>query len=420
MSRLTSTGLTTLLNKVESYIDMLHNGAQEEDLTKFSFVLDQTKSDPSAMVTEVSHLTTLPMMDSWMSLLGLRPCILRNGEVVSYLNINNYNEDIDGNPVDLTVLGDDVMLEIPRMGYKVEKLDTDISKFTISLKPNDPSLDYSAFSLDDWGDCDKLYYGIYKGYVDDNKLYSVAGKTPSASYKLVQFRTFANARGTGYTDVSYAADALLQILYCLTVQQLNAQVAVGHGNCNNRSRTTIVDTGGSETYGPFMQSTDSTIRARTTGIHAKCLGIEDPWGNINQLEDGLIAKYSVQDSSFGAHNIYRAKCASDFNSTGNDYIKVGTFLEVSSSYTNNQISGYVSKMTDGIGGVFLPAVFNGSSSTFFCDYSYLGASDSIPIYGGSAAQAEQCGMFRRSVSDSTTFSREDAGSRLMYLHKEQE
>ena len=111
------------------------------------------------------------------------------------------------------------MLEIPKMGYKVEKLDIDKYKITVTKRPNDPNMDYSAFSYDYWNDCDKLYYGIYKGHVTGEQMFSSKGKVPTGSMTLNMYRDYAKNRGAGYFAVSYAADELLHVLYCLTVQK---------------------------------------------------------------------------------------------------------------------------------------------------------------------------------------------------------
>jgi hypothetical protein len=417
----TDSNIDALFEKIKSHVERLHgidsgsgsgSGSQDGENIEYALTINQNNSGPDSIITVDDPDENLPAAksDNWMTLLGLKPCILRNGTVVSYLDINDYTKDTEGNTVDLSVLGDDVMLEIPRMGYKVEETSNEVFKITISNDITDESLDFSAFSLDDWGDCDKLYYGVYKGYVDNNALYSSYDKTPSGTHTLANFREYAKSRGTGYIDVSYAADEMLQLLYCLTVQNTNGQSAIGLGHIYaGNAQSNVKKTGGSEAYGPFMQLASSTARTTNKGYHSKCLGIEDFWGNISQFEDGLI-----KTALSGSQVVLRAKCASDFNSTGEGYVNVGTLTNVSSTHD----MGHVKKMSMQQGCLFIPILGGGSNSTYYADYSYWGTGTVFTGFGGHCNNNLFAGPFYRYTDVELSRSEWKACSRLMYLHKE--
>jgi hypothetical protein len=426
MAEIDSAGVTAALNKIKRYIDAVHYGTNQEeagsDTFEITFKFFDNQGDSTAwsdVITDGLEDYPLPKSDNWMSLLKLKPCILRNGQVVTYLDINDYTKDTNGNTVDLTVLGDDVMLEIPRMGYRIEPITgRDNYRFTISNDVSDPSLDFSAFSLDDYGDCDKLYYGVYKSYVEGDKMYSTVGKIPTGGHTLDEMRTYARARGTGYIDVSFAADELLQILFCMTVQNTNGQTAIGVGHTGASSAAeNLLATGGSETYGPFMQqSSAATAKTTNVGYHAKCLGIEDPWGNIDQLLDGFI-KSAVHDTN--NFDILRAKCASDFNSTGEGYVNVGTVVLKNYLSSSGIGYGYTTRMTMQQGAVFLPLEKNGYSNTNYCDYGYWRNILTICSHGGNLSSGSAAGPFYCNMISQPTDAFWNSSSRLMYLHKEQ-
>ena len=383
----------TLLNKVNERIEYMHNGHADG---YYSFTIDHNKSNPAQMV-QVSD-TTLPAAKSstWFTLLGIRPCVLKNGSVLYYLNPDNFAQTASGGTADLTTLGNDVMIEIPKMGIKSEWITTDIMKVTITTKSNADGFDYSAFSNTSWNDSSYLYVGVYKAYCTGNMMYSSKGRTPTVSQTLATFRTWAKNRGSGYYDITYAADELLQALYCLIVQNLNSQSAIANGWV---SGSAAIATGGSEAYG--------MLNEKASGNHCKCLGIEDMWGNIWQWEDGII-KESPDSSGYSI--IKRASYASIMNSDATNYKTVGSIYLGSSGY-----NGYSTRMNGLTGGIFLPVKIGGSESTYWSDYSYFGAYQTISNLGGTWADGFGAGVFYRPLFDAPSYAYAHVSSRLLYL-----
>jgi hypothetical protein len=142
----------------------------------------------------------------------IKPCIVQNGEVEYYLSKNNFNYKEDGiTPSVLDGTDGDVMIEIPKFGYRIYK-DTDngnnILYVSITNNPaiveEDPRYSYYAFTREDAGDLDHFYWGAYKGWLDgQGKLRSLPGKTPSNSRTLAAFKQTAKLKGERYSISSY-------------------------------------------------------------------------------------------------------------------------------------------------------------------------------------------------------------------------
>ena len=143
------------------------------DLAKhYSYIIDFSKSDPASMITYADDSDAAAMSTDWFNILGLKLCVLKAGKVLYYLKPDNVTKQINGAAADITTLGNDVMLEIPRMGTNCMWLDSNRLKITITTAPNRAGYDYRAFSLHKYNDCDKIYIGRYYAHIDHNKLYS--------------------------------------------------------------------------------------------------------------------------------------------------------------------------------------------------------------------------------------------------------
>ena len=122
----------------------------------YSVIIDFSKSDPSGMISYTDDVDCAPMSLDWFDILGLKLCVLKDGKVLYYLNPNNVTKQINGAAADITTLGNDVMLEIPRMGTNCMWINQDKLKITITTAPNRAGYDYRAFSLHKYNDCDKM------------------------------------------------------------------------------------------------------------------------------------------------------------------------------------------------------------------------------------------------------------------------
>ena len=232
---------------------------------------------------------------------SIKPCVLNNGSVSYYLNKDNYTQKEDGGTADLTGGAGDVMVEIPKIGYRLWN-DENYQYVSVTTASRKTDYCYYAHSLNFTGDCDKIYYGAYLGYVDGNNLYSRSGIAPTADTSLVDFRTYAANRGTGYSLEQFFPRTLMQCLYVVMYKNLNSQEALGKGYTNASDKANTGATNNNTfCYGDPNDGTK----------HIKFLGIEDFWGNLNSWLDGIYC-----DDSWNILTDYRN---SQFTSSGHDF-----------------------------------------------------------------------------------------------------
>ena len=367
----------------------------------YSFIIDFSLSDPASMITYADDSDAAAMSTDWFDILGLKLCVLKDGKVLYYLNPDNVAQQIDGSAADITTLGNDVMLEIPRMGTNCMWLDSNRLKITITTAPSRAGYDYRAFSLHKYNDCDKIYIGRYEAYATGNKLYSSSGKAPTCYTTLDNFRTYARNRGTGYTDIGICDNILLQCLYLLIVKNMNSQSAVGVGIA--KTNVKISTTGSANTFGWLNHNAPNKTNG-TTAIC--CLGIEDLWGNVFAVEDGIIKAAST-------NTISMAQYADQYNSDGTGYevvANIGTYKNGNHCYPKRFLG--LPKF------IFAPDLSLEPTSGY--DIAYVDTNGTtvsrVGGYYASRNSWDENGILRRDFWDSATGISDYICTRLVYKH----
>lgn len=307
---------------------------------------------------------------SWLSRYPfnkIKPCLLKDGKVVGYLNPYNFAQFEDGTPADISSgNAGDVMIEIPKFYYKIARVDKYL-EVKISNALMEGFTDY-AFSYK--GEVkDKFYIGAYLGYKDGSgKLRSLTGKTVTGNINLGAARAAAQANGAGYEQLSWNKLTALQVLYLIMFKNLDSQAALGQGYTN---ASAYRDTGATDTKGMFYGTTGNS----TANDTVKFLGMEDFWGNLCQWVDGLYFAAGV--SLIGDGN---------FNDTGAGYDSYPRNTE-----TFNYPQLYKDVEGGNVGG-FIPKKPGGSQTTFYPDYGYV-YTGSVPYFGGYRSDGASAGAF---------------------------
>lgn len=355
-------------------------------------IIDKTNSDPSTCITYDGDASTMTAGSSaWDSFFGHYPCLFKDGKEVGKLNPNNFAQFEDGSSADITSgSAGDVMIAFPKMGYKI----TTIGNTILVGMTDNPNAEGYCYLAHTRGTTvkDKFYLGAYKGYVSSSKLRSLSGKTPTVNTTIGNFRTYAQANGSGYDQSAFYQLVFRQCMYLLKYKNLDSQTAVGQGYTSS-SNSASISTGGTNTKGMDFGETTGTLQM-------KLFGLEDFWGNVYEFIDGIFS-----DSS---RNILTA--TENFNDTG-------------SGYTNQGASGFSSDAGNWISDVqgtsemgFVIKGTSGSSSTYYCDYGCLYASR-LAYFGGSWSDSAGAGAgaFRLNVNRSASDSYSLISARLMYL-----
>ena len=360
--------------------------------------IDTTNSNPeTACVYQDDAVGMTPGYAGWQNepiIQSIKPCVLNNGSVSYYLNKDNYTQKEGGGTADLTGGDGDVMVEIPKIGYRLWS-SGNYQYVSVTTDPAKADYCYYAHSLNSTGDCDKIYYGAYYGYVNGNNLYSRSGVSPTVSTSLTKFRSYAANRGTGYSLESFFPRTLMQCLYVVMYKNLNSQIALGQGLTSASAK---VNTGGTNTQNFCYGTTNGSNQV-------KFLGIEDFWGNIYGWLDGIYC-----DSNRSIKTDYRN---SVFTGTDGNNFQFSTATGASRNY-----SGYINKIIGTNISGFTKAYNNntdGTDSTYFADYGEV-FSGFFSFCGGHWNYGANAGAFFLSLNYSASFAYSAIGARLIYKH----
>lgn len=320
----------------------------------------------------------------------IRPCLFKNGVFVEYLNRNDYNYYTNGAPVDIdSGINGDVMIEIPKIYWKMENVNNVIS-VRLSQEKKDASYECLAHKR---GTVEKdyLYVAAYFTSKNSGVAGSLSNKDPFID-TMNNMRTLVKAKGAGYDMMGFYQLTLIQMLFVLMFKHRNSQEALGTSTVIDGTRYPIVKTGVVDDKGIYYGD-------KSEVLPVKFLGLEGIYGNIPQWLDGIY--YAGTTSTTPSYYIANQ----NFNADRTNYTQVLTSTATSDAY------GYLSAVqgTQELG--FLPKTLAGSNNTFFADYARL-KYNSHAIFGGGRSADFATGIFYMDFSRTNT---DTHGSRIMYL-----
>ena len=380
-------------NSVTKTIDTYYYGVYDVNYNLYKIMtikIDQTDSNPETCCTYDDDAIGMTVgSDEWDEFFGHYPCLFKNGVEVGRLNPNNFAQFEDGSTADITSgNAGDVMIAFPRLGVKIFTDSNDVVTISMTDNPNAEGFTYYAHTRGTTNK-DVFYLGAYKGYNASNKLRSLSGKTPTANTTIGNFRTYAQANGTGYEQSGFYQLVFRQCMYLLKYKNLDSQTAVGRGYVDGNSAA--ITTGNTNAKGMDF--------GETTGKQQmKLFGLEDFWGNVYEFIDGL---YSDAN-----RNILTA--TDGFNDTGSGYTNQGA-----SGFTSDT-GNYMTKVQGTSEMGFVLKAIGGSESTYYCDSAHVYASR-LACFGGYWNNASYAGAFLLSVARSASYSDAYSSARLMYL-----
>lgn len=353
--------------------------------------IDLNNSDPETACEYMDNAVgKTPGYDGWKDtkiIKNIKPCVLNNGAVQYYLQKDNYTLKEDGTASVLDGTDGDVMVEIPKIGYRIWN-DENYQYVSITDDSNKEGYCYYAHSLNSVGDCSKLYIGAYLSNMNGR---SYSGQTPGYSLDLNENRDLATAIGSNYSLFSFYSLTLLQCLYVIIYKNLDSQTALGQGYTRGNDR---INTGGTNSNTFCYGSTSDSQQV-------KFLGIEDFYGNELYWVDGLYC-----DSNMNIKTDYKNSVFTGSN--GNN------FQFSTTSGLTSSIIGYISQIQGTNETGFIPRVTSGGNAdTYYCDYGVLYAGY-FGCFGGSWNDGANAGAFRLQVSFSASRAYSYLGARLQY------
>lgn len=326
-------------------------------------------------------------MGSWGNIFPfnqIRPCLMKDGAVVTYLNPNDYSKDIAGNNVDITTSSDgDVMIEIPLFLTSVHKVKNQL--FVRIKGGSNIGNSYEATGFREgaaWKDY--VYISAYPATVKDGKMRSVSNAYPKTDITILNAVRLMEGKGDGYKSILAGQATMLQVLYVILFKRLDSQNAIGRGITDGTMR----ESGLLDQSGMFYGAQDAS-----KGI--KFLGIENIFGNVSTFVDG------IRFSSNGGISIH-----SQGSTINGQYYAGGSRLQ------GHGKDGYVSKFDNS----FLPTEFKGSTSMFTTDYASRKNAAQGYLWGGSSGDGSAAGLFHMNFDIKIeNLYPEEAGFRFIYL-----
>jgi len=362
-------------------LDELKYGEVESKI--YGVKIDTTNPSPDGALTytdDAIGFTPLKVFNgvvdygSWQDIYPFNevtPIVVKNGVEQYELNKDDFTKKKDGSPADITSGADgDVFSRFSKVWWKFETIGTDLY-VKIATAPTEgfKCLAHTVGGVEK----DYVYIGAYLGFNDNGKLRSLSGKIPTASKTIGQFRSLAQANGSGYEQMTYYKLLMVQVMTLIITKSRDSQTSIGRGYVDDN--TNITNTGGTDTKGMFYGE-------NTGKQQMKLFGIEDVWGNYQQFIDGL-----VTDSN---RNILIGD--NGFNDTGSGYTNFG-------QVSTENIFEYIKNVAGGTetGFIIKEGLVGNISNQYYCDYGELLPS-SLPTFGGNMIAKSLTGLFNLQIT----------------------
>ena len=325
-----------------------------------------------------------------------KPCMLNyDGEVIEYLNPNDYTKKIDGTNsrvADITFHGN-AMMEWPKI-YTQRKLENGVYKFRCSDVPLGDDWDcWSNYDRNN-NEIDHFYTPIYFGSSIGNVLRSISGQANYVSNTRASEIALAKANGEDWYTEVVSDRLLIQDLLVMMAKSTETQSKFGYGRCAS-GNTTAIGQGTMNTKGLFWGSND-----QASGV--KVFGMENWWGNLWRACAGWINANGVQKMKF-TRGTKDGSIATDYNIDGTGY------LTIASATPSGASGGYISTMKNDLPYGRIPYIASGSSSTNETDGLWFNNGQvDYAFVGGSWAYALLVGAFYANLNAAASHA--DAGN----------
>ncbi len=345
---------------------------------------DAANFTPAVMDTTTGVLQDNGWLDRW-PFDSLRPCIIKDGKVVGYLNKDNYAEFEDGTPSNITDKSvGDVMVEFPKIYYRIAR-DPETGDILLNIANREfPGFTKDAFVYKG-KELDKVYIGVYlstgdcktEGFHSFSGAYISTGTTPATIANFYKYLRTMDPR-ENFEFMTYRLMYLIQIMYIIMFRTTKS---ANYYSSLYRSDSIKIYNGLCDDKGMYYGKIQST-----TAQHAnKLFGLENLFGARQQVMSGIRCD---ADRKVYVIDPYDPEGAYDPEGTSK-------FVPVLDEYTPSEIYFYVAKDINAsndlgffhIGGD--SSKYTSSSDQGFCDETRMQANGYVGIsgYGSSATKS---------------------------------
>lgn len=239
----------------------------------------------------------------------IKPCIMKDGEVVGYLDPTNYKKYIDGTDAPTTNPDYLTMVEFPKIYYKFTmdwdgntRMETCTrSTFTVNIS-NKPKEGYVCASHVKAGvEYDKIYISAYKAQINDGKILCYSGFMCNSTIEHRDILEYLSTAFEGqYTTLGINVTTLFGILQMLLFANLDSFETIGLSTYM-RTDEKLVPNGSADTLGMYygvMSLVDKNLSIKT-------FGLENLTGSAKTMHDGF---YTDSSYNMYVYNPYKPNC----------------------------------------------------------------------------------------------------------------
>lgn len=325
-----------------------------------------------------------------------------NGQVMEYLNPDNYAYTVDGNASHIKdqTCNANGMAQWKQVWIYVEEYEPD--RFHVYIANKKVNNDYKCLMhYDKDGNLKEFYYkSLYFGSNISNIIRSLSGKAICKNLAGNTQLDLAKANGAGWDGSELAFVMTRQLLLMLISKTTDTQAAFGNGRHTGGTAQSNnqLDTGTLDDKGQFYGDNGNGM---VKVFHSEA------WGNIWDTTNGLIQKNGKLFYKL-TPNTNDGSTATSYNATGEGYIDSGITLSGTSG-------GYISGvgLVGGFG--FLPKNVSGSSSTYIPDGTWWNTANvGFARFGGYSDTGLVCGSFALNVHYPVSLSGWTYGVALSY------
>ena len=366
------------------------------EVTIYGIRIQESVSDPVARCVYIEDNTSWPKgtrnsVGNWLTgktpFTGIKP-VMFDGTTWTELDKRNLAQDVNGSPVDITTLGNDVFVEVPTWWLSITS-DGTYKYIRFADKQVDSTYKKLA-SLWKGEDVGMFHRGCFHAYNNSNKTYSSRNRSPTVNVSTEEFRASCQARGEGYDKDMWHMNTYMHALCTLFFGTTNPQTILrGYVNASAKTVENII------TF-----DNDLGIAGSSSGTQMMSfLWVNAEWGNVYSFIGGA--------KTDGSYRLQTLDNGEPDNTTGENYVTHDTSPKSSRS-------GYISEMdmqSTEVG--FFPKVCSGSSSTYWADYGRVSASD-FPYVGGGWTDGGNAGPFYAYFYYSASDTSSGISSRLSY------
>jgi hypothetical protein len=351
-------GQTLLAADMNEIVSKINEGVDEINILAYenktdTIYIDFSKTSPSQIVTGDVNGDVI----KWIRNNSHRYLAKKTAEgKVTICQLSDGNSGIfagDGSTAALDGSMGDVMVHVPTFYYRVQE-----------IADGKWEIDFSLLELgEEWNKYDgNQLLGAYEGYVNDGKLYSRSGVDSAANIGQSTFKTYARARGNGYTLTTWEQHNVMAVLFYAEYGNTNSQGVIGSGTDSYQKQTGQTDTLG-------MEDTHAETNGNTMSINF--WGLENWWGNKYEFIDNVIV------NPVSANGIWRIT-----EKDGHTRDVQGATEETANWYYPKSM--HVGQHLD-----MIPKTLGGSTSSSLCDGFYYNPTTSrVVLRSGYIAYAD--------------------------------